>query len=81
MDINEPGVAGAADACLISDGAEWVWAKMDGDCRADPGRGGGPIRASESASGEVESSPELSVEEVCCFWLEDARCTCASWSN
>lgn len=66
-DMSEAGVAGPSfawdKAAEMAEGvgaAEWRCGPKAGDCIAEAGLGGGPIRASESASGEMDSVPELS---------------------
>lgn len=49
-------MAGAADF----EEAELFSGMMFGDCSAEPGFGGGPISASDKASGDIESALELS---------------------
>jgi len=69
IDIREAGVAGAAPLVLLIltvDGADCTCARIAGECIVEPGLGGGPIRASDKASGEMDSLPALSPEEVFC---------------
>lgn len=51
MRMMDAGVAGerpaSARACS-------TWAVIEGDCRAEPGRGGGPMVASDSGSGDID---------------------------